>query len=369
MILSILLFVIVLAVLIFVHELGHFVVAKLFGIRVDEFALGFPPRLWSFRLGETDYVLNLIPFGGYVKIFGENPDEESISGTDSSRSFVNKPKYVQALVLIAGVTFNIIFAWLLFSGSLMSGLSAPAGYLGLTNVKDTHVVVANVLPKSPAAIAGLAAGDQLNSVRDAKESISGTDLTVQKIQNLITESNSQPIDINYTRKNQNYTTSVTATSGLVQNKLALGIAMDTVGKLKENPIKAFVDGAKITATVVSQTAVGLFTFLKNIFVGHPDLSAVTGPIGIVGYVGEAYSLGILYLLAFTSLISINLAIINILPFPALDGGRLLFVLIEAVKGTPIKPKVANALNNIGFALLIILMIAVTYHDIAKFFIK
>src|SRR5438045_5628428 len=130
MIISILLFLVVLAILIFVHELGHFVVAKLSGIRVDEIALGFPPRLWSFRQGETQYSVNLIPFGGYVKIFGEDPDVESISGPDSSRSFVNKPKYTQAIVLVAGVTFNVLFAWLLFSGSLMSGLSAPVGYLG-----------------------------------------------------------------------------------------------------------------------------------------------------------------------------------------------------------------------------------------------
>src|SRR5581483_812957 len=275
----------------------------------------------------------------------------------------------QALVLIAGVTFNILFAWILFTGSFMSGLSAPVGYLGLTNVQNAHVLISDVLPNSPAAQAGLAAGDQLNSVSTRSETLEGSSLTSENVQNLIAKSNGSPIAIDYERKSVPHSTTATAKNGLVADKIALGISMEEVGVLKDNPLQAIADGTKVTGTVISQTAVGLATFIKNIFVGHPDLSQVTGPVGIVNYVGEAYSLGFLYLIAFTSLISINLALINILPFPALDGGRLLFVIIESIKGSPIKPKVANALNNIGFALLILLMIAVTYHDIAKFFVK
>ena len=369
MITSIILFLVVLAVLIFVHELGHFSVAKLFGIRVDEFALGFPPKLWSFKKGETTYAINLIPFGGYVKIFGENPDEDSISGPESKRSFVNQPKYVQALVLIAGVASNVLFAWILFSGSLMSGLSAPVGYLDTASVKDAHVVVTDVLPGSPAAKAGLAAGDKIISVSSDYHTLSGPDLSVSAIQALIAESEGKPIDIRYDRSDQSNITTVIATEGLISDKLAIGISMDMVGVLKEGPVRAIIDGAKITGNVTSQTAVGLYQFFKNAIIGKADFSQVAGPVGIVGYVGQAYSLGVLYLLAFTSLISINLAIINLLPFPALDGGRLLFVIIESIKGTPIKPKVANAVNSIGFAILILLMIIVTYHDIAKLFVK
>lgn len=370
MILSIVIFIIVLAVLIFVHELGHFVVAKLFGIRVDEFALGFPPRLFSWRRGETEYAVNLIPFGGYVKIFGENPDDESMTGPDSKRSFVNKPKWKQALVLVAGISFNVIFAWLLFSGSLMSGLTAPVGYLNSNEVKNAHVIVSEVLPNSPAAEAGMAAGDQIDSVAIKNQNpISGNGLTVANIQNLIADSKGQPINIIYERKGQVENTTLTAKSGLISDKLAIGIGMDMVGILKTDPYHALIGGAKITGTVIKETAVGLYGFITSAVVGHADLSQVTGPVGIVGYVGQAYSLGLLYLLAFVSLISINLAIINILPFPALDGGRLLFVLIEAIKGSPIKPKIANAVNSIGFALLILLMVVVTYHDIAKLFIK
>jgi regulator of sigma E protease len=370
MIVSILLFLLVLAVLIFVHELGHFIVAKLSGIRVDEFALGFPPRLWSFRRGETQYSINLIPFGGYVKIFGENPDEDSISGPESSRSFVNKPKYTQAIVLVAGVTFNVLFAWLLFSGSLMSGLQAPVGYLSVLDVKDAHVVITDVLPNSPAAAAGLAAGDKIESISSNGQTLTEPNLKVTDVQDLTAKSNGEPIDLGIQKNNQPLEhVMVTAKSGLVPNKLAIGISMDMVGVLKENPISALIDGAKITGVVIEQTSVGLGSFLINAVTGHADFSQIVGPVGIVGYVGEAYSLGILYLIAFTSLISINLAIINLLPFPALDGGRLLFVLIEAIKGSPIKPKIANALNNVGFALLILLMVIVTYHDIAKFFIR
>ena len=369
MIISIILFVFVLAALIFVHELGHFVVSKLFGIRVDEFALGFPPRLWGFRRGETEYAINLVPLGGYVKIFGENPDEESMSGPDSSRSFVNKPKWTQALVLVAGVSFNILFAWLIFSGSLMSGLTAPVGYLDSTNVKDAHVVIADVLQGSPAAVAGLAAADQIDSVSVDDHHLEGESLTVVAIQDVIAESKGDPINIVYERKGEVKTATITAKEGLVAEKLAVGISMNALGTLQENPLRALIDGAKITAHVTAQTATGLFLFFKNAFTGHADFSQVAGPVGIVGYVGQAYSLGALYLFAFISIISINLAIINLLPFPALDGGRLLFVLIEAIKGSPIRPKIANAVNGIGFAILILLMLVVTYHDIAKFFVK
>src|ERR1035437_3596394 len=122
---TVILFLFVLAVLIFVHELGHFVMAKIFGIRVDEFAIGFPPKIFGWKRGETQYNLNLIPLGGYVKIFGEDPNDESISGPDSSRSFVNAPKWKQIIVLLAGISMNIIFAWVLISISFNLGLLTP----------------------------------------------------------------------------------------------------------------------------------------------------------------------------------------------------------------------------------------------------
>ena len=160
---SIIIFLVILAALIFVHELGHFLVAKKTGIRVDEFAIGFPPKIFAWQRGETKYTINLIPFGGFVKIFGENPDDESISGPDSTRSFVNKNRGIQAAVLVAGIAFNLIFAWLLISASLSVGLSTSvSGYEQYA--PDAKVLVVSVLPNSPAAKAGLQAGDKIEGL-------------------------------------------------------------------------------------------------------------------------------------------------------------------------------------------------------------
>lgn len=353
-----------LAVLIFVHELGHFIVAKKFGIRVDEFAIGFPPKVWSFKRGETTYALNAIPFGGYVKIFGENPDEQSISGLDSERSFVNASKWKQASVLVSGILFNILFAWILLSTSFMSGLTTSVDESLAPYAKDSHIIITMSQADSPARSAGLLGGETIISLESGSNKIQAS--SVAEIQNFIKESDGEII-INYKRGNDLKTATVVATKGIVKDKKAIGIAMDAVGTVKLPIHKAFIEGAILAKATVKNVAVGLYYFVFDAFKGRADFSQVTGPIGIVGLVGEATTLGVAYLMSFAAFISINLAVINIVPFPALDGGRLLFVVIEAVRRKSLNPKFANFANGIGFALLIILMLAVTYKDVVKMF--
>lgn len=361
---SIIIFILILAVLIFVHELGHFIVAKKFGIRVDEFAIGFPPRIWSFKRGETTYAINAIPFGGYVKIFGENPDEQSISGPDSGRSFVNAKKWKQASVLVSGITFNVIFAWILLSISFMSGLTTSVGDSYAQYVKDSHVIITMAQADSPARLAGLVGGETIISLESGNKKIEGA--TVAQIKDFIKESAGK-IKIAYKRGNDLKTAEVIATEGIVEDRKAIGIAMDQVGTVKLPIHKAFIEGFILTKATVKNVAIGLYYFVSDAFRGKADFSQVTGPIGIVGLVGEATTLGVVYLMSFAAFISINLAVINIVPFPALDGGRLLFVAIEAVRRKSLNPKVANLANGIGFAMLILLMLVVTYKDIIKMF--
>jgi regulator of sigma E protease len=186
---AILIFIIILLVLVLVHESGHFFVAKKFGIRVDEFGFGFPPKLFGRKYGETEYTLNLLPLGGFVKIYGENPDEENTTGADASRSFVNKPKWQQALVLFAGIFANFLLAWLLFSIGFMSGLptsvgSEPTGY----KLSNVNLVVMSVSPKSPAQLAGLKTGDKIISIFLPESSNSSDFLqnpTVEELQNFV----------------------------------------------------------------------------------------------------------------------------------------------------------------------------------------
>ncbi len=363
---SIIIFVIILGVLILVHEFGHFIVAIKSGIKVSEFGIGFPPKIAKlFRWKETDFTINAIPFGGFVKIFGENPDEESISGADSSRSFVNKPRWIQALVLVAGVSFNVIFAWILISAGFMSGLPTPVDYQGPGVVENPRVIITTVGVDSPAHLAGLKAGDSIKSVSFNGTSVS--QLSPESVSDFIKNHGDEKIDIVYTRGEDEFNTSVTPVSGIVEDKKAIGISMDLIGILRLPVHQALWEGAKTTASLLWSVTSGLAVFLFNTVTFKGDFSQVTGPVGIVGMVGDVSHLGFIYLLSFTAFISLNLAVINLIPFPALDGGRLLFVLIEAIRRKPISPKVANTFNGVGFALLVLLMIVVTVHDVVKLF--
>lgn len=349
---TVILFLIVLAVLIFVHELGHFLVARACGIRVDEFALGFGPQLWSTQRGETKYALNLIPFGGYVKIFGENPDGDSITGPDSARSFVHKPKWQQVIVLAAGVFFNFIFAWVLIAIAFTAGV--PASLESYPNYADRmtekRIAITYVEPKSPAEIAGIKAGDTITEFK-----------TVEEVQNAINVSGGKGVLIGGK--------TVIAKEGIVEGKYAIGISMDNVGMLHLPVHLALFEAARYSLHMMKEITLGLGDLIGGLFKGTSGLSSVTGPIGIAGLVSDAATLGFTYLMMFTALISINLGVLNLVPFPALDGGRILFVIIEAIIRRPIKPTIANTVNAVGFSLLILLMIVVTYKDIVRIFVK
>jgi regulator of sigma E protease len=360
---TIILFLLILAVLVFVHELGHFVTAKLFGIRVDEFAVGFPPKIFGWKKGETQYSLNLIPFGGYVKIFGENPDDESLVGSDSSRSFVNAKKWKQAIVLLSGIFMNIIFAWILISVSFNIGLttSITDGYKD--KAKDVAVMILAVQKDSPASRAGIKEGDYVLSIKSGEVSELSPD--VATIQKVISESK-EKISIEYKRNFATGTIELISENGVVEGRKAIGISMGMVGTVEFGFFQSFYEGAKLTGMETKNIAIGLYTFIASLFKGQGNvLAQVAGPIGIAGMVGEAKSVGLSYLLGFVAMISINLAMLNLVPFPALDGGRVLFVAIEAIIRRRIKPAILNWTNGIGFLLLILLMIFVTYKDILR----
>ncbi len=372
---SIIIFLIILLVLVLVHELGHFFSAKRFGIRVDEFGFGFPPKLFSFKKGETEYSFNLLPVGGFVKIFGENfeeadmlevgfLDKDSGEKKDFSRSLVSKPKYQQAIVLFAGIFANFLLAWLLFSVGFMTGLptsvgSEPEGY----SAKDVHLVVLSVLPGSPAEISGLKSGDKIVYIRSGK--MDTDSINPETIKSYVTLG--KKIEIGYLRGKNTAYNMVEITPKNENERYSIGISMDQIGTLKLPVLAAFWEGLVLDWSVTKGTVVGLYTLIKQGIMGTGSFDSVTGPVGMVSIVGNAYQFGFVYLLSFTALISVNLAIINLIPFPALDGGRLLFLLIEKIKGSRLNPKFANAANMVGFSILILLMLFITYHDVIKLF--
>lgn len=346
------------------HEFGHFIVAKKFGIRVDEFSFGFPPKLFGKKFGETTYNFNALPLGGYVKIFGENHDEESMNGPDKDRSFVNKPKYVQAAVLLAGVVMNFLVAWLLLSIGFMSGLpTSVSATPSNTVLQNQALTITSVLPNSPAEKAGLKTGDKISHLETKSDS---TDTpSTDSVSYFVKRHPTDAIDVTFTRAHDVKHITVTPENGLVNNAPGIGISMDIIGTLKLPIHKAVWEGLKLSSNLVVSTLVGFYNLIHDALTGHGSMAALTGPVGIVGVVGDAAKFGFIYLLSFTALISINLSVINLIPFPALDGGRLLFLLIEKIKGSRIKPQVANIANIAGFSLLMLLMVFVTYHDIVK----
>lgn len=367
---SIILFFIILVVLILVHEFGHFIVAKKSGIRVDEFGIGFPPRLFGKTYGETKYTVNVLPFGGFVKIFGENPDEISIDGPDSARSFVNKPKWIQAAVLFAGVGFNVLLAWVLLSVGFMVGMPTLVSEEDFALVQDPRLAIIEVLSGSPAELAGLSSGDTVTSLSQGGVMLDNPIPT--SVTAFIAEHGNEPITVLYTssRTQETHTVIIEPTTGLISEepeRPAIGISMGIIGSVRHLPHIAIYEGGAMTVRLLSAVTVALAGFFTGILTFSADFSQIAGPVGIVGVVGDAAALGIIPLLIFTSVISLNLAVINLLPFPALDGGRLFFLLIETIKGSPIKPRIANLANTLGFALLILLMLFVTYHDIVKLF--
>jgi regulator of sigma E protease len=370
---TVIIFLIVLAVLIFVHELGHFLVARWCGIRVDAFAIGFGPKIFSKKIGETTYGLNLIPFGGYVKIFGENPDDESINGEDKARSFVHKSKLEQIAVLFAGIFFNFVFAWLLIMIAYTVGVTTPVDSYPeyKDRIVNPKIMITFVNPGSPAEKAGLKAGDVIKTLTTSEtNTLTGDGLSLDSIRKFINEYGENEVSVTYLRHGgEESRVEARPVKGIVEDKYAIGIAMDNVATLRLPIHKAAVESFKFTQHAILATFGGLYDLIAGIFDGTSKLSSVTGPVGIAGLVGDAAKIGFAYLLMFTAIISINLGVINLVPFPALDGGRILFVIIEAIIRKPIKPVVANTLNAVGFGLLILLMIVVTYRDIVKLFVN
>ena len=359
---TILLFFLILLLLVLVHEAGHFIAAKISKMRVDEFAFGFPPRLFSRKIGETEYSMNSIPLGGYVKIFGENGDEDK--SVDLSRAFSRQPKYKQIFVLIAGVTMNWLLAWVLLSTTFIWGATTSNNtYISRDKLQNTKVLVSSVLPGSPAELVGLKELDEIVSVKTDFDSL--TKVSSENIPKYIQDHQENIIQIEYTRDNETIIANITPTAGFVSDKKVIGIGTADIGTLKLAPVPAFVYGAKMTYEYTKLTFVGFYDLVLKLLHGKGSEAAkgLTGPVGIVGLVGDARTEGLSALLGFIALISINLAVLNILPLPALDGGRIVIVVLETIRRKNISFKAQNIVNGASFVLLLGLMLIVTVRDV------
>lgn len=361
---EVVLLIVVLVLVILVHEVGHFAAAKWAGMRVDEFGIGYPPRAFLIgRKGETEYTFNWLPFGGFVRIYGEDGEAHSADG----RAFSDKNRFVQALVLIAGVFMNLLLAFVLISASLAIGTPRALDASEIAQAKDAVITVSEVLPGSPVANAGLLLGDEVKRAIIGSQTF--TDANPDAFTSFIAaDTDGTPVTFDLMRNGQEIVVSAIPKTGVVPEdpaRSALGIGLAVVGTVPVVWYRAPLMGAEYTWEILKETAAGLWHFFAGVITLSADLSQVSGPVGIAGAVGTAAKSGFGTLVSLTAIISINLALINLIPVPALDGGRLLFVIIESVTRRRIKPSVANAVNMTGFALLILLMVVVTGHDIWK----
>lgn len=351
----------ILVLLIVVHELGHFVMAKIFGVKVDEFGVGYPPRAFSFgRIGETEYTLNWIPFGGFVRLMGDDDTQRHGKG-----SLLDAPRYAQALILLAGVTANAILAWVLFAGALTMGV--PTVIDAPTPGEEAHLYVSQVVPGSPAAVGGIATGDEVLSVQDPK-GVRIDILTPESVKAFASARGGQALAVTFKHIGTTTVATMRPANAVVPGsagKPALGIGLALVANHPLAWHHALIAALPETLDAFRTTAQSLWTMIAGSVKGTADISDVVGPIGLISIVGQASQNGFGNVIKLAAFISVNLAIINLIPIPALDGGRLLVLAIEAVfrRGAP---KLAvQILNAAGIALIIILMVFVTYHDIGR----
>jgi regulator of sigma E protease len=346
MFVSILIFLLVLSILILVHEFGHFIMARRAGIMVEEFGFGLPPRLIGKKIGETIYSINALPFGGFVRLHGE-AEEEGI--TDPKRAFLNKSKKVRISVIIAGVIMNFILGIVAF-GIVYSLTGIP---------RDTHQVkVVDISANSPALSSGLVVGDVIEGA-DGK-----TFSDVNDFISYIDTKKGKKVTIQTQAKKVTLTPRANPPAG----EGPLGVTISTTEiyfpPVWQRPFYGAYYGFK-DAIFWGQTIIlGLWNLVINLFKGQVPKD-VSGPVGIFAVTTEAARNGILTLINFVGILSINLAILNIVPFPALDGGRLLFIGIESVIGRKVVPKVEAAFHTVGMIILLALILAITIGDIRR----
>lgn len=351
---SIISFVLVLGVLIFVHELGHFLLAKLFGVRVLTFSLGFGNKLISRKRGDTEYCISAFPLGGYVKMFGEQPDEE-IAEEEQTVSFTHKTVWQRFGIVLAGPLFNLFFAvllfWLMFT------------FAGLPDFVESRLI-GTVSSGSVAEKAGLKDGDLILSI-DGQEISTWT-----QISEAVRDSGGKELQIVVQREQEKLTIAATPAMDAVKNlfgeevgeRYLLGISRSEELVYKNISLS---DATKYAFVQTWNLIVLTFMGIVKIIQGVVSTSELGGPIRIAELAGQQWEAGLMQLIHFTGLLSINLGILNLLPIPVLDGGHLVFLSIEAVRGKPLSEQGIIWAQKVGIALLGTLMIFVFYNDIAR----
>lgn len=326
--------IIVFGMLVFIHELGHFTVAKLVGIKVHEFALGMGPKLIHTTKGDTLYSIRLLPLGGYVKMEGE--DEKS----EDAGSFSKKPVLARIAVIFAGPFMNFILAIVLFL-TFFYFVGAPT------------TIISQVQDQSPAQIAGIEAGDKIYSINGQEVH------TWEEVTENIGKSEGNSMEITVIRDGKQLKKTVTPKYDETSNRILIGIT--TTMK------KSFSSAGENAVFAIKSIVRDIFGFLKNLVGRKVHTGEVMGPVGIINLVGEVSRTGLLDIVSLTAVLSVNLGLMNLLPIPALDGSRILFLIVEMLRGKPVDQDKEGMIHLIGFGILMTFMVFITFQDIRKLF--
>jgi regulator of sigma E protease len=373
MLLTIGLFLIVLGVLVCIHEFGHFIAAKWSGVRVDEFGFGFPPRIMGVTWRGTLYSLNSIPLGGFVRIkgiAGEQIEEVDPTKHESTAhrlhdadSFASLSFLRKLLILFAGIGMNILLAWILFSLSFLIGVKAPVdSSYGKAFTSPIEVIVTTVRPDTPAARAGLQVGDTLLT-RNAQ-----TIDEIQDIQGFQAADTGKSIELEIASNNTKKTITIAPENIQLdsgETYVGIGVGLAAIQTIQYPPHLAVWNGAKETAQSIAAIFIGFGEIFSRIFTSESVTQDLAGPVGIAKITRGAADLGLSSLLQFMALLSANLAVFNLLPIPALDGGRIALTIITKIRRKPVSEKIETIIHSIGFVLLMLLVVAVTFQDILK----
>ena len=346
---SIIVLILMLGILVLLHEFGHFIVARMCGVHVYEFSLGFGPVIFKhIAKDKTQYSIRCFPLGGFVSLAGEEQDVDLTK--HKGHNLQDKNVFQRFLVMVMGVGFNFIFAFLML---FMIGSFYTA--------RDLTPVLNEVNYNSPAAKAGLEKGDKVLEINNHKIKYFDDIFVYLTIEDL-----SKPVSFKVEKQDKNVITYVINPEKIEQEdgtfKYFVGVST-----LASEAKPGFFKAAKYAVDQEGAYFKQMFIVLKGLFTGNIPVNSLSGPVGIYSIVGQVRSQGLASIMSLIALLCINVGVINLLPFPAFDGGRILFLIIEKLKGSPVSPKVENTIHSIGFILLMILMVYITFNDILKLF--
>lgn len=361
MFLSVLIFILTLLVLVLIHEFGHFLMAKRFGIKVLEFGFGIPPRAWGKKIGETIYSLNWLPLGGFVRLLGEDEEEPVGKKGPNSRDFRTKNVWQRILVVAAGVTMNLVLAWIIFYSVIIA-----QNFKIIYPTQEPAVYIFNVEKDFPAQEAGLKIGEKVAEINGVKIS------KIDEAKNIIKSKEGQAITLTLTDPEGKNQREVNLTPRKTEKgDVLIGVVFSPIPFRHYTTLtEKIFSGITYSYDITRATFIGLGQVFNQLIAGNfgEIQKSVAGPVGLAVVTGDILSSGlaaILPYLWFVGVISLTLAIFNVLPIPALDGGRLLFLVIEAISGKKVKEDLERKIHQIGFIILIALALLITYSDIRK----